>query len=88
MTKLRVMTLVIFSCGTMVWGASWPEPEVLSVCAGLKEIERLNGKIVTIHGVVAWVGRHGVKAMSQDGLDPTRKNVPVLTDESGLGRPR
>ena len=60
------MTLVIFSCGTMVWGASWPEPEVLSVCAGLKEIERLNGKIVTIHGVVAWVGRHGVKAMSQD----------------------
>ena len=64
----------------MVCGASSPEPEVLSVCAALKEIERLNGKIVTVRGVVAWVGHHGVKAMSQDGLDPYTQNC------SGIGR--
>ncbi len=70
MTRFLVLTLVVFSCGTMAWGASSAEPEVLSVCTALKQIERLNGKIVTIRGVVGWVGHHGVRAMSQDGLDP------------------
>jgi hypothetical protein len=70
------MTLVVFSCGTMVLGASSPEPEVLSVCTALKEIEHLNGKIVTIRGVVGWVGHHGVKAMSQDRLDPYTQSCP------------
>ena len=73
---MRVLTSVVFSCGTMVWGASSPDPEVLSVCAALKDIARLNGKIVTIRGVVGWVGHHGVKAISQDGLDPYTQSCP------------
>jgi len=76
MTGFRVLTLVVFSFGTMAWGASSPEPEILSVCGALKEIERLNGKMVTIRGLVGWGLRHGVRVMAQDGLDPYSQSCP------------
>jgi hypothetical protein len=71
--------LILFS-GAMLTGAdSSQAPEVLSVCDALKVIERLNGKIVTIQGVVGWSQRHGVQAMAQFGLDPYTQSCPGVS---------
>jgi hypothetical protein len=54
------------------------EPVVLSVCAALKNIERLNGKLITIKGVVGWDLRHGMNAISQAGVDPYTEPCPGI----------
>lgn len=78
MTRLWVLASVILSSATLAWGAAPPEPEVLSVCEALKAVERLNGKIIAIQGVVGWVGHHGVQAIVQPGLDPYTQSCPGI----------
>jgi len=81
---LRVILLATW-CVFLTWadqparGSSATHPaEALSVCEALKRIEQLNGQMVTIRGVVAWIGRHGVSAIAQYGLDPYVQPCPGI----------
>jgi hypothetical protein len=78
MIRVRILSLLAFSCATKLWAAASPEPEVLSVCAALKNIERLTGKLITIKGVVAWDRHHGMNAISQAGIDLYTEPCPGI----------
>ncbi|MGC4055145.1 MAG: hypothetical protein QM757_40420 [Paludibaculum sp.] len=63
------------------------QPRVLSVCEVLKNVERLNNRMVTIRGVVGWGFRHGLHNIGQEGLDSAELICPAAQGRKRLWIP-
>lgn len=71
--------LLVIACGLSL--ANDPAPQtrgrVLSVCDVLKNIEKLNGQVVTVRAIFGWTQRHG-GGLAQEGLDPYVQRCPSI----------
>jgi hypothetical protein len=86
----RVLRLAFAMSFVLGLAARPPEKEVttkrlaivLSVCDVLKNIETLNGQMITVRALIGWNQRHGITALAQENLDPYVQRCP------GIGKPK
>ena len=71
--------LLIFGSVPLLASGSAPEGDgrAYSVCEVLKNIEKLNGQVVTVRAVFGWTLRHG-GGLAQEGLDPYVQPCPGI----------